>query len=191
MKYDLRSFAGALLAFLVAGACSNHSRADVEPPAAAAPTLADPGDKDMDSVHAYECANPHFYGMEREQCLDRTKNCRGGMNSHSLICRRKIEDLVYAVKPAEMIEVLGYIQRDGNALTVSAEPDKNSSSLRVLGDSCTTPHGKDICTFEMGHKLKVVGAYFTERAAEGQPLQRSLLVLDVMDGEPDPGAVIY
>ncbi|WP_313928354.1 hypothetical protein [Pseudoxanthomonas sp.] len=193
MKSDSRRFAGVLLALFVAIACSKHSAADTaspQPLTAAAP-VPDAGDKDEDSVHAYECANPHFYGMEREQCLDRTQKCRGGMNSHSLICRRKIEDLVYDVKPAELVEVLGYIQRDGKSLTLSATPDKDSSSLRILGDSCTSPNGKDICTLDMGHKLKVVGAYFTERAAEGQPLQRNLLVLDVMDGEPDPGAVVY
>lgn len=118
-------------------------------------------DRDMDSVHACECSNPHFYGMDRQICVDRVDNSRGGMDSHSLIFRRKIEDLTNDVKPAELGEVPGCIQRDGKSLTLSSTPEKGSSSLRTLGDSCANPNGKEICALEVGAKLKIVGACFT------------------------------
>lgn len=100
MRFNLQLTFGGLLILLTSVACSRGSVEATGQSAAGTSQKYQAVSKDLDDLSAYECANPHFFGPEKKRCEFRAKSCRGGTNSESLICKRKIDDLRFKVSPA-------------------------------------------------------------------------------------------
>lgn len=134
-----------------------------------------------------ECKNPEFTEIDRGRCEFRRKNCYGAMNSESVVCKRSLQDLVFRVRPAELVEIDGLVLRDGNTLYLAAGGgEAPSPRIEIVSNSCDSDIVKEMCSYKNGEKVTVVGAYYSENdAPKENPYERPLgkiLVLNIYPG---------
>lgn len=176
-----------LLVIVATAACTPNSRESVA------------GGAGTDPIHTEEdfdeCASPDFVGPEKERCEFRRKHCYGAMNGESLICKRSIGDLIYQVKPAELIEADGFMLRDSTNLFLAASKgDPRGPRIQILSNSCDIPRVNEMCRYVDGEKVTVVGAFFSEsdaplRNAYERPLGKILVVNIYGGGRKTPPPV--
>ena len=168
-----------LLVVAAVAACTPDGRDNVAGGAGAEPIRAE---EEFD-----ECANPDFVGPQKESCEFRKKHCYGAMNGESLICKRSIGDLLYQVKPAELVELDGFLHRDGASLFLTAtKGEAKGPRVQILSNSCEVQRVREMCTYLDGEEVTVVGAFYSEADAPSRnPYEHPLgkiLVLDIYAG---------
>ncbi|MDR7070060.1 hypothetical protein J2X02_002911 [Pseudoxanthomonas japonensis] len=133
-----------------------------------------------------EVTSPSPIDSELERCFSRAALCQGGVGSDSSISKRRIEDLTAGTNPPELVQVDGYLQRDGNQIFLTSKDSLGSERIGVFPDSCLARNGKEFCAVEAGRKLTVIGALLAHEATDGRPTRQSILVLDFLDDDRTP-----
>jgi hypothetical protein len=109
-------------------------------------------------------------------CEERRKNCYWGIPSHTLICRRTVQELlkIRNLYPANVVEIYGkVIKKDKKYMIADVGQDKNAayqSAIEILPDSCGMQRVGG-CERMLSREITVIGAYFIENGIK-RPKQR-------------------